>query len=167
TTAEVATAKGFRLRGYDVNPAMLLVARARTLATRAAPQIPNLVELITRLYKKNITNGAKSVSTVVDPLEQWLQPASAAAFRLLERSVETSMLNSNPTSVIPLWRRAGQASPLLSFFYVGLFRTLRHFIFVFQSSNPTWVKVSDGGGRIQLSPDRILNRFRREVESLL
>src|SRR5438309_4647499 len=58
TTAEVATAKGFRVRGYDVNPAMLLVARARTLPTRAANQIPILAELITRLYKKNITNGA-------------------------------------------------------------------------------------------------------------
>lgn len=167
TTAEVATAKGFRLKGYDVNPAMLLVARARTFPTNAANQIPILAEVITRSYKKNITNITKSSSTVVDPLEQWLQPASAAAFRVLERSVETSMLNSNTRSVIPLWRRAGQASPLLSFLYVGLFRTLRHFLSEFQSSNPTWVKVSGGGGRIQLSADRILNRFRREVESLL
>ena len=56
---------------------------------------------------------------------------------------------------------------MLSFFYVGLFRTLRHFISEFQSSNPTWVKVSNGGDRVQLSADRILNRFRREVENLL
>lgn len=166
TTAEVATAKGFRLKGYDVNPAMLLVARARTLPTSAAKQIPILTELITRSYKKNITNETKSSTTVIDPFEQWLQPASAAAFRVLERSVEAITLK-NQMSVIPLWRRAGQVSPLVSFFYVGLFRTLRHFISEFQSSNPTWIKVSDGGERIQLSPDRILNRFRREIESLL
>ena len=166
TTAEVATAQGLQLRGYDVNPAMLLVARARTLPTSAANQIPILTELITRSYKKNITNGTKSSSTVIDPFEQWLQPASAAAFRVLERSVEAVMLK-NRSSVVPLWRRAGQASPMVSFFYVALFGTLRHFISEFQSSNPTWVKVSNGGDRIQLSADRILNRFRREVESML
>jgi len=145
---------------------MLLVARARTLPTNTANQIPILTESITRSYKKNITNGTKSSSSVIDPFEQWLQPASAAAFRVLERSVEAAVLK-NQSSAIPLWRRAGKASPLLSFFYVGLFRTLRHFISEFQSSNPTWVKVSDGGDRIQLSADRILNRFRREVESML
>ncbi|MGI9067563.1 MAG: hypothetical protein ACR2HX_14325 [Pyrinomonadaceae bacterium] len=41
TTAEVATAKGFQLRGFDLNPAMLLVARARTLPTGVVDQIPN------------------------------------------------------------------------------------------------------------------------------
>jgi hypothetical protein len=167
TTAEVATAQRLRMRGYDVNPVMLLVARARTIPTNVANQIPILTELITRSYNKNIANGTKSSSSVIDPLEQWLQPASAAAFRILERSLETAMLNSNRAPVIPLWRRAGQASPLLSFFYVGLFRTLRHFISEFQSSNPTWVKVSEGGDRIQLSTNRILNRFRKEVRSLL
>ena len=50
TTAEVATAQGLQLRGYDVNPAMLLVARARTLPTSATNQIPILTELITRSY---------------------------------------------------------------------------------------------------------------------
>lgn len=166
TTAEVATAKGFRLKGYDVNPAMLLVARARTLPTGLANQIPILTELITRTYKKNLTNRTKSSSIIIDPLEQWLQPASSTAFRVLERSVESPTVKSSRTSVTPLWQRAGQASPLLSFFYVGLFRTLRYFMSDFQSSNPTWIKVSNGGERIQLSPDRILNRFRKEVECL-
>lgn len=167
TTAEVATANGFRVRGYDVNPVMLLVSRARTIPTSAAIEIPTLADSITRRYKKNLKRLAIRSDAVDDPLQQWLQPASAAAFRILERSVEESLANSNGSPQSPLWRRADQASPLLSFFYVALFRSLRHFIPEFQSSNPTWVKVSSGGDRIQLSTGRILNRFRREVESLL
>jgi len=167
TTAEVATIKGFRLRGYDLNPAMLLVARARTIPTSAADQIPSLINGISRFYELNIKNSVKVSRSVDDPLEQWLQPASANAFRILERSLETSILKREHSSVTPLWRRAGQASPLLSLFYVALFRGLRHFISRFQSSNPTWVKVSTGGERIQLSSERILHRFCSEIESLL
>lgn len=167
TTAEVATANGFRVRGYDVNPVMLLVSRARTIPTSAAIEIPTLVDSMMRQYKKNLRRLIKPSEAVDDPLQQWLQPASATAFRILERSVEKSLANSNRSPQSPLWRRADQASPILSLFYVALFRSLRHFLSEFQSSNPTWIKVSDGSDRIQLSADRILNRFRKEVGSLL
>jgi DNA modification methylase len=167
TTAEVATARGFRFKGYDINPVMLLVSRARTIPTTAATQIPIFIESIARSYKKNTKNGMKLSDSRIDPLEQWLQPASAHAFRILERSVETSLFERQESLATPLWRRADQASPLLALFYVGLFRTLRYFISDFQSSNPTWIKVSNGGERIQVSSERLLNRFRKEVESLL
>lgn len=166
TTAEIAAAKGLRFKGYDINPVMLLVSRARTIPTSAAPQIPNVIDSVRRSYKQNIKNVMKSCAST-DPLEQWLQPASARAFRLLERSVETTLFERRESLGMPLWRRADQASPLLALFYVGLFRTLRYFISDFQSSNPTWIKVSDGGERIQVSSERLLNRFRKEAESLL
>jgi DNA modification methylase len=167
TTAEVATAKGFHLRGYDVNPVMLLVSRARTIPTNAASQIPTLADSITRSYKANVKDKARLTNAIADPLEQWLQPASAYAFRVLERSVEISVANGNRSPLTPLWRRAGQGSPLLAIFYVGLFRTLRQFISDFQSSNPTWMKVASPGERIHLHPDRIANCFQTEMEGLL
>lgn len=167
TTSEVATANGYRIRGYDLNPAMLVVARARTIPTCAAEQIPALTKNISRCFERGSKNNSKAWCPEDDPLEQWLQPASAAAFRILEQSVESSILEREGPSRTPLWRRAGQASPVLSLFYVGLFRSLRHFISEFQSSNPTWVKVSAGKKRIQLSSDRILGRFYKEIESLL
>src|SRR3989442_4704822 len=165
TTAEVATAKGIRFKGYDINPVMLLVSRARTIPTEAATQIPGLVELITRSYKKRIKNVQQS-DACTDQLEQWLQPASARAFRILERSVENCLSEPELISRVPLWRRTGQASPMLSLFYIALFRTLRQFISAFESSNPTWVKIVEEGKRIQLSPDRILNRFHKEIGRL-
>ena len=165
TTAEIATAKGIRFKGYDINPAMLLVSRARTIPTEAATQIPRLVESITRSFKIKSGNVNESDADT-DQLEQWLQPASARAFRILERSVENCLSDPESISRVPLWRRTGQASPILSVFYVALFRTLRHFIWAFESSNPTWVKVVDEGKRIQVSPDRILNRFHKEIRRL-
>src|SRR4030088_129956 len=47
TTAEIAAAKSLRFRGYDINPVMLLVSRARTIATSSATQIPNVMDSIT------------------------------------------------------------------------------------------------------------------------
>lgn len=167
TASEVATAKGYRIKGYDLNPAMLIVARARTIPTSEVDQIPALTKNIFRSFERSTKNNSKASGPEDDPLEQWLQPASAAAFRMLEQSMETSILKRERLSVTPLWRRAGQASPLLSLFYVALFRSLRHFISEFQSSNPTWVKVSTGGERIQLTSDRILRRFHKEIEDLI
>ncbi len=166
TTAEVATANGFRFRGYDINPVMLLVSKARTIPTIAAAQIPIFIESIARSYKKDAKNGVKSRNSGIDPLEQWLQPASAHAFRVLERAVRASLFENQKSSATPLWRRAGRASPISALFYVGLFRTLRHFISAFQSSNPTWIKVHRDGGRIQVSSERLLSRFCKEIEYL-
>jgi hypothetical protein len=165
TCAEVAAAKGIRFKGYDINPVMLLVSRARTIPTEAAAQVPSLAESITRSYKKGIKNVNETYA-VTDQLEQWLQPASARVFRILERCVENCLSHPEPVSRVPLWRRTGQASPMLSLFYVAMFRTLRHFISAFESSNPTWVKVVDEGKRIQLSPERILSRFHKEIRRL-
>jgi hypothetical protein len=78
TTAEVATAKGIRFKGYDINPVMLLVSRARTIPKQAAAEIPRLIESITRSYKRKIKNVDESDADT-DQLEQWLQPASARA----------------------------------------------------------------------------------------
>lgn len=167
TTAEVAISKGLRLRGFDLNPAMLLVARARTVPSAVADEIPIVIKRISRTYERRMKNGLRHGRRENEPLEQWLQPASAIAFRTLEQSLETSVLGREQSFATPLWQRTGQVQPLLALFYLALFRSLRHFISEFQTSNPTWIKVAGAGERIQLSPDRILRRFSKEIESLL
>lgn len=164
TTAEVAAANSFRFKGYDINPAMLLVSRARIVPTNAVDDISTLLDLIAGSYKKK-TKSRFAQGPKEEPLEQWLQPSSARAFRLLERSLETRLMGSNAVTV-PLWRRTGQVSPVFAVFYVGLFRTLRSFISHFQTTNPTWVKVADGK-RIYVTPDQILSRFCKEMHLLL
>ena len=167
TTAEVAATRGYQVRGYDLNPAMLLVARARTLATDSKADIAGLVKRIAVAYERASSRVAKTGrSEIDDSLEKWLQPASARAFRLLEGSVAATVLGQPASYGSAIWSQFGRVSSTAAFFYVGLFRTLRHFIADFQSSNPTWVKVSDGKQRVQLSIERIGNRFFKEIALL-
>jgi DNA modification methylase len=164
TSAEVAAANNLRFKGYDINPVMLLVSRARIVPTNAVDEISTLLDSIARSFKKK-TKSRNLEAAQDEALEQWLQPSSARAFRVLERCVEVN-LNGLNGSAIPLWRRTGQVSPVFAFFYVGLFRTLRSFISDFETSNPTWVKISNGK-RIHAPPDRILTRFCKEVQLLM
>ena len=167
TTSEVATKMGYQIRGFDLNPAMLLVARARLLPTEAAENIATLVKRICHVSAKDILRPeTMPKADTCDPLEQWLQPASARAFRLVESRIAAVVSDHTYSSASPIWKDAGQVSPTVAFFYVGLFRTLRYFISKFQSSNPTWVKVSKGNPRIQLALDRISNRFLNEITLL-
>ena len=164
TTSEIATAKGYQIRGYDLNPATLLVARARLLATETAADVSALVEQISHTYEHGVLQPERATkSGIDDPLEQWLQPASARAFRVLESSVAAVASNCSYSSASPIWKNAGQVPPTIAFLYVGLFRTLRHFVSKFQSSNPTWMKVSKGNPRVQLSKKRIFRRFMSEI----
>lgn len=166
TTSQIATAKGYRIRGYDINPAMLLVAKARILATSTTDQIPTLTETIIRRFERSINRNKRVPVTLNEPLKQWLQPSTADAFRLLEKSIVIAS-NDSPSLKTPIWSRVSQSPASLAFVYVCLFRTFRHFISAFQSSNPTWIKTCDGNERVYVSPDRITNRLRKEVDSLL
>jgi SAM-dependent methyltransferase len=165
TTSEIATIKGYSIRGYDLNPAMLLVAKARTLPTNATDSVSILLDSVCDTYRQRIKNCLKDGRAASEPLEQWLQPASASVFRFLERTVFATAPDSS--SMTPLWRHPSRVPTDLAFLYVGLFRTLRYFVSEFQSSNPTWVKTSDGKARIFLPAERILNRFRKEIHALL
>ena len=168
TTTQVATAIGLDVRGYDLNPAMLLVARARTIPTSAAGDIATRAESIASSFKKSIDCKRSNLANVeIDPLEQWLQPGSAYAFRILERTIEPNTVDFDSASLTPLWRRVDEVSPSLALLYVALFRSLRHFLTEFRSSNPTWVKIPYGGKRVQLSPYRLINRFQREISNLV
>ena len=167
TTSEIATAKGYQIRGYDLNPAMLLVARARLIATENAADISTLVQQICHTYERGISRSERVTKPRFDdPLEQWLQPASARGFRVLESSVAAVAPIRSCSFKSPFWKNTGRIPPTVAFLYVGVFRTLRYFVSKFQSSNPTWVKVAKGNPRIQLSTGRILNRFLNEMTLL-
>lgn len=167
TTSEIAAARGFRIKGFDLNPAMLIVARARTLPTYSTGQITSFKKAICLSYKRAIKINKKLDHKMNEPLEQWLQPASARYFRLLERTVVTAIPHEGVSIKGPMWMQAGQSSALLAFFYVGLFRTLRHFIVKFRSSNPTWIKTAKGKDRIYVSAQKLLTQLDKEIDDLL
>src|SRR5579863_10279616 len=54
TTSDLALSNGCRFRGYDINPAMVIVARARTLPTESQHDVPKLVDKVLKSYPRPI-----------------------------------------------------------------------------------------------------------------
>jgi SAM-dependent methyltransferase len=167
TTAEVAAPRGYRVKGYDLNPAMLLVARARMLPNNTSSQLRALAESICQSYRRRIHLHRRSSRLPPDPLEQWLQPSSAYAFRVLEQSIAATVLREYGPVSFPVWRHIRHTPAILAFLYVVLFRTLRYFIADFRTSNPAWVKIPDPKYRLQLAPDTVHDRLAFELDTLL
>lgn len=160
TTSEVALASGYRVRGYDLNPAMLLVAKARTLPTSAKAEIPRLLAAVLEGAQAE-QSGAED-----DPLQQWLSSDTACTFRGIERSIARLAIDGFSQSK-PVWQVVGTVPPSSAFFYVGLFRTLRRLIAGFQTSNPTWTKIPGKMERVEIAPQELLGLFETEVGILV
>ena len=162
TTSEVAAANKYRIRGFDLNPAMLVVAKARTVASGSDRELLVLSERISARFSSSIRRARKHARTM-DALDQWLVPDSAFTFRLLERTVAATCGLERRSSREPTWRHLEQASPITAVLYVALFRTLRRYLQEFQASNPTWTKVPVDADRIELSASTIIRSFRQEL----
>jgi DNA modification methylase len=164
TTGEIASATGVNFKGYDINPAVLLVAKARTFSNDDDSDLFKFADKAIDKFERAPIEDRRRSNQPPDPLEQWLQPRSAAMFRRLERSI--SRLDHSGSYEKPTWQRIGQISNTTSVLYIALFRTLRHFIAPYRSSNPTWIKLCDSGSRIRVSAQSLVNRFVREVTFL-
>ena len=166
TTAEVAVAHGYRIRGFDINPAMLVVAKARTLASGSEHQLLDMLERVATLYAGSVA-ATRAGADERDGLRQWLVGESAARLRLLERAVaRTCGLAASGLAPVR-WRHLERASPAAAALYVALFRVFRRCLRGFETSNPTWIKVPDETERIELSSGALIHQFEREVGFLL
>jgi len=134
TTTAAAAGLGHNAYGYDLNPVMVLVARARMLSRRAMNSLVPLGNVIAR--------GLELQSPTRDePLAVWFSPQTANHLRALERSIQRTLMSVDQPSRILDNQRVQQISDLAAFFYVALFRTTRALLQRFGASNPTWIKT--------------------------
>jgi len=161
TTTAVAIAKGLRVLGYDLNPAMLVVARARTLGCDSGEEVLALHEEVCRQYKRH-DHDLVALKPGEDGLGQWLTPTSALHFRTLERLVASTVGGGRRLS----WRQVEQSPPPTATLYVALFRSLRTLIRQFRASNPAWTLIPGDANRIQARKASIAQVFRQEVHAL-
>ena len=131
TTTTAASLFQHNVLGYDLNPVMVTVARGRLLPRIDLPSIPPLLEEIT---KKALEELCECGST--DPLLTWFGPAAATSVRSTERSIHKLLVSADSTA--SAHKSVSQLSAIASFFYVGLFRAVRHLLQRFTPSNPTW-----------------------------
>ncbi len=158
TTVLAARGK-YRCYGYDLNPAMVLVARAALLPPEILPSV--------RPLARTLAGTELRALSATDPLLTWLKPAGAAVLRSIESGVRYGLIDHKAGLDSDVGKLVDQATPLAAFFYVALFRAARSVLRDFIPSNPTWVREpKDKAHRIQKNAADIRAAFLHEVEKL-
>ena len=159
TTTAACHRYGMSAVGYDLNPAMVIVAKARLLSSEVASSLKPLAdELLVDLHAVEVTES--------EPLSQWFDPQSAALVRCLEQRIQLVLVGAeDDATVMP--RQTSAVSSLAAFYYLALFRSVRHLVRPFLSSNPTWLRVSKAPeDRLSLSSRVLHRRFSTEVATM-
>ena len=162
TTTRIASSLNLRSIGCDLNPVMVLIAKANLISPLEAPSLQPLAAEIAKHSRESSVHSDSS-----DPLSDWLAPSSALAIRSLERQINKTLISSGQyTSIVDL-DSFDSISPLAALMYLALFRTARRLLSSFSGSNPTWVKKPAArANRLRPTALHILHAFASEVALL-
>jgi DNA modification methylase len=160
TTTEIAEESGFIGLGYDINPVMVLVAKARLLSSAVKPSHDSLCESILDLANDLV------VAEKEEPLTSWFQDKSAQHVRQIEVSIQKVLVNAENYHPICKMQSLSSISSLAAFFYVALFRVVRELADRFVASNPTWLKVSSKKSRLRPARATVEGLFRKHVAAM-
>ncbi len=165
TTTQSALRYGKSAIGFDLNPVMVIVAKARLLSYL---ELPSLFALAKSLFAQIDERPYRSLSTDHDPLLTWFTPSSTRYLRALERQINGAFVNNEQHLKLDSNASLDRLSPLGSFFYVALFRTVRRLAADFIPSNPTWVKAPKSKQhRKRPSKDLILYLYLDEIQKFI
>jgi SAM-dependent methyltransferase len=158
TTTQIAAEHGLSATGYDLNPVMVIVARARLVDVNVLPSIASLLDDICAKTKAFV--GTRST----DPLSLWLSATSARAFRAIDYAISVLLIDATQPFIGSHLEKIDSISSLASYFYVALFRALRSFLKGFEGSNPTWIKdAKHEQAKLKLTSAKVIATFRKEV----
>jgi hypothetical protein len=133
TTTYTASRLGLASLGFDLNPVMLIVARARLLPPSEADSIEPLANEIVR----SVSLGRDHLDDN-DPLTWWFGDKTAAAIRAIEESIRERLVG--PMTLTSEGAHFERISGMAAAFYVALFSICRQLAKRFLSSNPTWLR---------------------------
>jgi SAM-dependent methyltransferase len=159
TGTAAAVASGYRAIGFDLNPVMAVVAKARLLPNLDAPSVAPLLSEITK------KSARQRIAAEGDPLLTWFVPSAATEIRSIERAIHVILVCADRAS--KSFDAASDMSSIASFFYLALFRTVRSLLGRFKASNPTWVtRPATLQSRIRPRAAEISRIFRRQVSAM-
>jgi hypothetical protein len=134
-TTYVGLKLGYDVYGYDINPVMVLVAKAYTVKKEEAKCLKEYAELIVAKAE-----GIENVDGFdEEPLELWMTPKGALSFRKIEFAVNAMFVSGGKYRKL-IGNNVDNVTSVASFFYLCLFRVLDEILHRFRSSNPTWIK---------------------------
>lgn len=160
TTTYTASMLGYKACGIDLNPVMIIVARARLLPYSEADHLRPLAATI-------LSHAHSSPPTIAsdDPLLNWFEPEAASFVRGIEQNIRRSLVGSMTKSPdgVNLDKISGTAATL----YVALFGACRKLVAPFRSSNPTWLRVPKADDdRVRASQFEIARQFGNNVRGM-
>lgn len=160
TTTQVAHERGHAAVGYDLNPVMVLVAKARILGPEVSP---SEIVLSSRIAASRFDVSRERTA---EPLNRWFTPRSAMRIRELELGIRHQLV----AGTVPRFLQHSSVeavSSLAAFFYVALFRTVRELLIPFRCSNPTWIRTRIANeSRRRASDGGIVAMFQRHVKKM-
>jgi hypothetical protein len=133
TTTFAATTRAIHSIGLDLNPVMVVVAKARLLPVSEADSIEPLGQKIVELAHADNETMDKS-----DPLHIWFGKGNARTIRSIERSIRSHLVGSLTRSNGEL--HLDNLSSLAATNLVALFSLCRRLAHKFRSTNPTWLR---------------------------
>jgi SAM-dependent methyltransferase len=161
TTTQVSARNGFDSVGFDLNPVMVIVAKARTLH-------PNIQRSLTSLLEEILLRaGAIDQGFDDEPLVKWLSVETAKWIRRIEFALQLILVDPKKQARLAALPSLDNISALAAFFYVVLFRLLRQILKPFRSSNPTWIKGAAAiEERIHVSRKDLTSILRAQVAQM-
>jgi len=164
TTTTIANRLGYCTQGYDLNPVMVIAAKACMLNIRDRTSLwPIAVDIMNKASKGNL----KTVNEE-DPLCTWLVPDSVKVVRKIEKAIQTLLVDSENYQLLIIRGDFNSLSDIAAFFYTALFRCIRSLVMDFIPSNPTWIKKPKLlSSRVQPSKKVIVDKFGEEVEKMI
>ncbi len=130
-TTHTARRFGYKTIGQDLNPVMVLVAKAELLSPQDAGRLIPLARDILDKARRQGTRAAKD-----DPLCHWLAPTTASFMRAIEIEINNSLVYVN--------KKAKLVSRFVEF-YIQLLEMIKEdMLLVSQYEKPKHPKVLDG-----------------------
>ena len=161
TTTSTAASLGLNVCGYDLNPVMIVVAKARCLDPAEYSSLRPLAVDIVRKARKPFEMSPG------DPLLTWLATGSVVALRGIEAAIQRLLIDDAEYLTVRT-RGTDAVSDLAAFFYVALFRTLRNVLRPFRTSNPTWLKRPETPStRLRPRGGHLREMFKAEIAKML
>jgi DNA modification methylase len=133
TTTYIASSRGISSIGLDLNPAMIIIAKARILSTSEADSIEPLGREILKSAARD-----KAPLDQTDPLAAWFSNSTARSLRTIERSIRRHLLGGRTLGSGAI--NLNHVSGLAATNYVALFSVCRKLTQRYRSTNPTWLR---------------------------
>jgi len=160
TTTYVASSRGIASIGLDLNPAMIIVAKARVLP----PSEADSIEPLGRKILKIATEDSQAIDTT-DPLTFWFSNSTARSLRFIERSIRHHLLGALTLTGEGI--NLDRMSSLAATNYVALFSVCRELTQRYSSTNPTWLRrPKEGESKVRSNQPSIERRFAAKLCSM-